>query len=123
MAVEWEGNLDPSETLDFRMDFYDESLPEIERVLDLGEEIASFEVAPTPEAVLLGLTIRDDGLYAPTLDETATKIILWLEVDPADQGNPDFVDGLVLGVEGTIVTSSTPPRTRQRTFNVTVRQL
>lgn len=119
MATNWEGELDPAETLDYRMNFQGEDDP----VLDVGEEISSFSLAVTPEAALLGLQIRADGLYAPALDETSTKIVLWLEVDEDEQDNAAFTDGVTLGVIGTIVTSSTPARTRERTFNVTVKQL
>lgn len=119
MAVSWEGELDPSETLDFRMDFQGGDDP----VLDVGEEIASFSLAVTAEAALHGLTILNAGDYAPAVDETGTQIVLWLEVDDDEQDNVAFVDGVTLGVEGTIVTTSTPARTRQRTFNVTVKQL
>lgn len=123
MAVEWEGEFDPAEVLEYRMDFYDESKEPEDRVLEDGEEIVSFTVAVTPEAALLGLTIREDGDYAPTLDVTATKIVLWFEVDADEQDNAAFTAGAQLGVEGTVVTSSTPARTRQRTFLLTVKQL
>lgn len=119
MAIDWEGELDPSEVLDFEMDFAGGTDP----VLEAGETIASFTLALTAEAALYGLQIKSGGGYDPALSGGDTLIIVWLDVDPLEAGNAAFdEDGIKLGVVATIVTDSTPARTRQRTFNVTVKQ-
>lgn len=119
MAIDWEAALDPSEVLDFEMDFGGGPDP----VLEAGEEIASYTLAVTAEAALLGLEIKSGGGYDPALSVGNRSIILWLQVDPLKASDPAFDDeGTALGVVATVVTDATPARTRQRTFNVTVKQ-
>lgn len=119
MAIDWEGELDPSEVLDFEMDFAGGT----DSVLEAGETIASFSLALTAEAALYGLRIKTGGGYTAALSAGNTAIIIWLDVDPLEAGNAAFDEGIKLGVMATIVTDSSPARTRQRTFNVTVKQL
>lgn len=111
--------MDPAEKLDFEMDFRSGDDP----VLEPGESIATYSVATTAEAAAFGLQIETVPPYAPAMDPSGERIAIWLTVDSGEQGNPEFLDGLPLGVEVTIVTTNSPPRTRQRTFLATVKQL
>lgn len=117
--IAWKGEMDPAERLDFELDFRNGDDP----VLQPGESIDSYSVAVTPEAAAYGLQIETDAPYAPDMDVSGERITIWLTVDIGEQSNPDFIDGLPLGVEFTIITDNTPPRTRQRTGLVTVKQL
>jgi len=119
MSNKWQEKLDPNEVLDFEVDFAAADDP----VLDEGEEIVDFEVAVTAQAALYGLTIKEDGAYAPSINAENTLIKVWLTIDEASREDPVFLKGIQLGVQFTITTSSNPARTRQRTFYVTVRQL
>lgn len=119
MAIAIEGEMDPSEVLDFDFDFASAPNP----VLAEGETIASYSLATTAEAAAHGLRIMSSGSYVPALTSADTVIRLWLDVDPLEVDNAAFAEGISLGIEATIVTDSTPARTRQRTFEVTVKQL
>jgi len=119
MAISWEGEMDPSEVLDFEMDWASGAEP----VLLSGEEIASFSLALTASAAAHGLQIKSGGAYDPVRSVGNTTLLLWLQVDPAEVNNTAFIEGIALGVEATIVTNSSPARTRQRTWEVTVKQL
>lgn len=119
MAVEWEGQLDPGERLDFVADFALGDNP----VLADGETIASFSLAVTAAAAALGLTIEQEGEYAPALVNADTAIQLWLTVAPEMQNDEAFAAGVSLGVVATIQTNSVPPRTRERTYLAQVAQL
>lgn len=118
MAVLWEGQLDPAEKLDFEADFGGGEKP----VLEEDETIASYSLAVTAEAAALGLQIESAPPYASSLVAGSKAVKLWLSVDPLEQENSLFTAGVQLGIEVTIVTSSSPARTRQRTWNVEVKQ-
>lgn len=119
MASAFEGELDPADEVDYMADFGGDSRP----VLEEGEDIASFNIALTAEAAAYGLQIMTGSGRDPVIDGSGQKLIFWLCVDVAEQSNPDFTEGVGLGIEITIVTTSVPARTRQRTFFVTVKQL
>ncbi len=86
-----------------------------------GEAIASFTVAPSVEAMAAGMQIRSDGIFAPRLVDL--KLTFWPVIAPAQQLSPLFNGGgTLLGVEITIKTNSTPPRTKLRTVVLKVRQ-
>lgn len=119
MAVTFKGAMDPAERLDFLMQFFSGSSP----VLDDGELIDTYSLAVTAEAAAYGLQIETVAPYNALLSPDKQNIKVWLTVDPTEQGNPDFADGVELGVEATIITDANPPRRRQRTFNVKVMQL
>jgi len=119
MAIAIEAEMDPSEILDFDLDFASAAKP----VLEAGETIASFTLATTAEAAAHGLQIKSGSPYDPALTSANTVIRAWLQVNPAEVNNAAFVDGIALGIEATIITNASPARTRQRTFEVTVKQL
>lgn len=117
--IDWEAAFDPSELLDYVMDFQGGTDP----LLEAGEKIASYTLNVTAPAAALGLEISTDPAYAAGLQMADTRIKLWLQIDPAFQAAPVFSEGATLGVEATITTTNVPPRIRQRTFNLHVRQL
>lgn len=114
-AFEFEEGLDPHEELDF-------VLP-CEPILEEGEEIASYTLTLLAESVALGLTIMTGSGRDHALVETNQSILLWLEVDDAYKTNAAFDGtGVSLPMEVTIVTNSSPTRTRQFTALVPVAQ-
>lgn len=122
--VQFEGKLDPAEVLDFVMDFGGGVLPVLD--VDNGEQIdeATLELAVTAEAAAFGLEIVDDDIdYAPDVITVGKQIRLYLRVNPSFQADPAFDSGIALGVTATFDTTSTPARTRERTFLVEVVQL
>lgn len=117
-AFIWDDPMDPSDVVDFIVDCADPDLP----LLEAGETIASFTLTLPAESVALGLTIGT-STRAPAKINTDTAIKLWLSVDSGYIANAAFSGaGTSLPVEVTIVTSSTPSRTRQRTCVVKVAQ-
>lgn len=113
--------MDPSDVLDFsvtvtRGDPDDLPAP----FLLTGENVASFTLALSAEAIAAGLLLKSGGGYPPP---TFADLVctFWLAVDPAMQASAAFAAaGLTLAIELTVVTTSTPPRTKQRTLTVTV---
>lgn len=119
MPTSWQGKMDPADLVDFTAEFASGDDP----VLEPGESIAAFDVRLSDEAAAAGLMIADDVDRAPRRINANQDILLWLKVDPAEQGNERFTDGVKVGVVFTITTSSDPARIRERTFLVTVKQL
>ena len=113
--------MDPADVVDFAVGITqgaaDADPPPV--LLD-GEEVASFSLTLTAEAVAVGLEIRRDGAYpAPLVVDRV--VTFWLGVAPAMQGLTVFSGaGATLGIELTITTTSVPPRIKQRTITVTV---
>lgn len=117
-AFIWPDPMDPSDVVDFVIDCADPTLP----LLESGETIASFTLVLPSESVALGLTIGT-AARAPVKINTDTAIRLWLSVDSGFISNSAFSGaGQSLPVEVTIVTTSSPSRTRQRTCVVKVSQ-
>lgn len=114
-ATAFAQGLDPHEELDF-------VIP-CGPVLELGEEIDTYTLAPLSEAVALGLTIMSGGGRDHDRIESNRSILMWLEIDDALKTNPDFDGaGVRLPMEVTIVTNASPARTRQFTALVPVAQ-
>jgi hypothetical protein len=113
--VAWPAAMDPAEVLDFVMD--------MAGVLDDGEGIAAFTLAMSAEGAATGLAIQTGAGRDPLRIEDDRAIRLWLGVAAPVQSHPAFAgDGTRFGIEVRIVTDSNPPRTRERTFALTVRQ-
>lgn len=109
--------MDPADLADYEAEF----------TLEPGSEIASYVIATMPEAALVGLSVKQDMAYQPVLINGVTAnnnvVRFWLEVDPLDREDAAFSgEGVTLGVVITATTNSVPPRRKQRTFTVTVRQ-
>lgn len=115
-AFKFTDPMDPKDNIDFLL-----SLSGVGGILEAGETIASYTLALRPESTALGLTIGT-GSYAPS-NPTASQILFWLSVDPTFQANTSYDGaGVILGVEVTITTTSTPARVRQRTVAIQVAQ-
>ena len=89
-------------------------------MLEANEGIASFTLALAADAIAVGLTIRTSGEYPPpTLNGLDVKF--WLSVDASLQGATIFdAAGITVAMELTIITTSTPPRKRQKTATVRI---
>ena len=106
--------MDPAEVLDFVFD--------LGGVLETGEAIEDFVLTMSPEAAALGVAI-DDGARAPLRIEDNRAVQLWFSVATAMQGDAAFAgDGIAVGIELRATTTASPPRVRERTFALTLRQ-
>lgn len=87
--------------------------------LAADEEVQSYSLTLTAEAVAAGITIKTGAGYATTL--TNNRIRFWLEVS-ADQQSSSIFDGsgIVAALVLTIVTTASPARRKQRTLSVQV---
>ncbi len=117
-AVAFSAIMDPGELLDFDILMNSGTV----KLLADGESAASYTLALYPEAIALGFTIRNDGLYAPVND--GTKLSLWFEVAPEFWLSSAFDgSGAMMAMVLTVTTNSVPPRRRQRTLTLGVTQL
>lgn len=113
-AEKWPSGMDPSDTVDYTID-----LSSAESLLEGGELIASYTLTPLPDAQLLGFTIINSGEYLDSIVD-GNKITFWCRVEEANRTDPEYVQGYDMGIELTIVTNSTPPRIKQRTYVINV---
>lgn len=99
----------------------------LQPVLEDGEEIASWEIVLSPEAVALGLKVfgTADGKTDPGLIEDDRAIgPVWLGVDPAFFDDPVFeAAGRFLSFEVFYETDATPPIEDNRTLIIQVANL
>lgn len=116
-AFEYSRQMDPADIVDFQIVLSQDGTATA--FLEAGEAVASYTLTLTAEAVAAGLEIMTAGAYATSIAGNIIKF--WLEVDSLSQGDPVFDgSGVALGIELTAVTNSSPARTKQRTFVVTV---
>ena len=109
--------MDPAELLDFEIKLRDSP-----QLLEVDEQYTDWTLTLYPEAAALGLQILVDPPYAPVTD--GINITGWFQVLEADQENPIFDgDGVKMDMELSITTDNVPPRKRQRTLRLTVKQL
>ena len=114
MATLWEQPLDPSEQLDFEMDFTG-LLEDEETIVPEG-----WSVMPTASAEEAGLVVAHGGRYSPLLLE-GNRIVLWLSIAEDKRADRLFTGaGRRLGVVANFATSTNPSRRRQREFQVKV---
>ncbi len=120
-AVTIDDPMDPDEILDWGIPF--------KPILDAGEAIddGDWTLQVGAEAAALGFELieGDPDWPDPTLvndgEGHPTIIRFWARVDPAFLGDPAFQgEGIALPIEGTIWTTSTPRRKRQRTVLIKV---
>lgn len=107
-------SVDPTDELDFVVD--------LTELLEVGEAFSSVAIAVTPTSTALGFTIPGSGEYAP---ETVTNstIRIWPRVALVDQADASWAgSGATCRFEITAETDSVPPRTWQRTAQITVMQ-
>ena len=107
----WTQSMDPYDILDYTIN--------CAGLLEGGELIGSFTLQPLSEAIALGLNIKNSGGYTTKLID-GTSINFWAEIIEEEQGNPKFAGGVVLPMELTVITNSTPPRKKQRTLAIRV---
>jgi hypothetical protein len=111
-ALVWPESMDPSDVVDYSVD--------CTAILDEGETISTYTVAPYAESVLLGLTMGT-STYATTL--VGNILTMWLSIAAAKQEDVAFAGtGATLPISLTLNTSSTPSRKKQRTVVVKVQQ-
>lgn len=119
-AKAFEQALDPSDVVDFHVivsQGASDAVPPT--VLLLGEAIAQYSLALTAEASAVGLRIVERTGYGNRL--VGNLLTLWLEVDASMHGSPIFDGaGVIVAIELTITTTSTPPRIKQRSFLVRI---
>lgn len=101
----WPESIDSADVLDFEIDCSD--------LLETGESISSYSVEIPAESSLFGLVLGT-GTRAPTINGKIIKI--WLSC------TTPVAETVTLPVETTIVTDSSPQRTRQRTAGIKVEQ-
>jgi hypothetical protein len=112
--------LDPSDVVDFYV-LVSQGKPEADSptVLLIGEAIASYQLALSAEASAVGLRIVEREGYANRL--SGNVLTLYLEVDVSMRGSAIFDgSGVIVAIEMLIVTTSAPPRTKQRSFLVRI---
>lgn len=111
----WPGRFDPTNYLDFQLDLAGS-------ILETGEWIASYTLTPLAEAVAAGLTISQEAEREPEIIDN-TSIKLWLYVDEEMRSDPMFNgDGVLVGIEVTVITNSIPWRREQVTFGIRIAQ-
>ena len=109
--------LDPQNLQDFYV-YLSQGAPDATPAtfLLLGEAPASYQLALTPEAIAVGLTI-ETGDYADAMTDNELK--LWLSVAPELRGLSAFnAPGVTVGIDLVVTTTASPPRVRAQTFLV-----
>lgn len=112
--------LDPQDRVDFYV-ILSQGAPDapVAPLLLIGEAVARYQLALTPEAAAVGLRIVEAPGFQNKLD--GNVLSLNLEVDQQMQGSPLFDGaGVTVAIELLIVTTARPPRTKQRSFLVKV---
>lgn len=105
--------MDPYDILDYEVD--------VTSLLQSGESVTSYTVSLPTESSLLGLEILTTAPYSTSI--TGNVIRFYLGVIGAEQANAAFSgEGAVLPIEISINTNTNPPRRKQRTVAVVVRQ-
>lgn len=118
-AVGWVQPMDPTDLIDYEMDF----LAGDEPMLEVGEGVTDYTLTLSPEAVTVGLEINEGGSYDHFLIDGNTAVRLWLSVVEEMREDDAFLgEGVTVGVIATIDTNSFPPRRRQRTWALKVAQ-
>ncbi len=109
--------MDPWELLEWERDISQGSTDS--DILMPGETFSSFDLVLSPEAAALGVSIRQDGKYTPTL--TGLGLKYWLEVAEGSRGLAIFDAGVDVAVAFRGTTNNDPPRRRKRTTVTKVR--
>ncbi len=106
---------DPSDINAYEVDF--------SGLLEEGETIDTFTVAPTAGAAEAGFGIREGGGYSTTTIG-GVAVRFWPQVADEAQADARWSGaGERCPVEFTLVTTATPARTLQRRYAVRVRQM
>lgn len=106
--------LDPTDVLDFEVD--------LAALLEANEEFTTIDIAVTATSAALGFTIPGSGGYAP-VEVSDSRIRIWPQIAAEDQSDVIWANaGVACRFEITAETDSVPPRTWQRTAQITVAQ-
>lgn len=91
-------------------------------LLQTGEVITDFDILPDAGAIFAGLSIRQDGDYAPDqLDETTIRF--WPQIDQTERQHRRFEGyGQRLGLIVSFTTNTNPARLTPQTFQLRVRR-
>lgn len=116
-AIKWTPKMDPSDLVDYQID-----LSGADSILETGELVDTFNITVLSEGTALGFIVENTAPYAPTI-VNGNKITLWFSVAEANRSNTAFTTGVQIPMELEIITTSSPPRKRQRTFVVEVQHL
>lgn len=103
-------SIDPYDIVDYEID--------LAPLLEVGEDVASHTLTIPTESALLGLEIKTTGGYTTNLN--ANILRFWLGINAIEQGNAAFVNGVILPIEVSITTNSTPLRRKKRTVALKV---
>lgn len=107
----WKDPMDPHDIVDY--------IVRLDNLLEGNESVLSYSIKPVREALAMGLVINPDG-YKSSIDDKRLQI--WFGILELQQENVVFDKEVILPIELTIVTNSTPPRRKQRTLGVKVVQ-
>lgn len=111
----WPEALDPSDVVDYTIDC--EGLFD-----DPAENIYSYTLELSPEAIFYGLMLEDPPTYNIELSPDRRSIKVWLQIEDPQENHADFRLGVTLPIEVTFVTNAIQARIRQRTVAVKVIQ-
>lgn len=111
LAVLTSESMDPYDIVDFQID--------CRGLLEPYEMVASYTIVPLSESVLLGLQIAPTG-YPSSVSQNI--ITFWAKINPLNQSDVIFQNTVLMPVEVSITTNSTPARKRQRTVVLKVMQ-
>ncbi len=118
-AKTFEQAMDPADVVDFKLTISQGD--DDGDMLQSGENVASYTLTATAEAVAAGLQVLQSGGRQPAL--VGNLLQFWLSVQSMLQSASLFGGaGVQLAIELTVVTTATPARTRQRTILITVAQ-
>jgi hypothetical protein len=110
--------MDPSDVVDFAVQLSRGSDPA--DALQAGEDVASYVLEASETALSAGLIVHSSAPRAPAYGDLTVGF--WLSVEPSLQTAAMFDNGgVVVGVRLTVVTTASPPRTKQMTFLLNVR--
>jgi hypothetical protein len=107
---------DPSDTLDYGLN--------VSVLLDPGDAVApsSIVISLSDAAIALGLVVLDTPTTFPQVSGDGTTIVFWLTVDPARRADKTWNGfGRDVPVSASFAAQSSPTRTYQRDFVITVR--
>jgi hypothetical protein len=122
--LKWDAALNPEDQVDYTIDL-------VGRLLEVGETVQSYTLTPSDTSVAAGLLIGS-GPYASALGSitngiftagSGTVLRIWFSINSTNQANVGFFGtGVWLDMQLKVVTTNTPPRTRERTLLLRVCQ-
>lgn len=111
--------MDPNEVKDFTTGISQGA--DVTDLLDPGESVQTFTLIPQQEATDAGFRIKSGSGY-PVPTFVGLNLTFWCEIADGFKTRDEWFGGERMALELTIVTNNSPPRIRQRTFAITVKQ-